>query len=102
MVSKKKLIFHNLRETYHELGKYEFKIVLNPTFFKTADEVSLRLIDSDGKSMRYDFNVWGRKVFCEFDIDQSVSDGVSFIQFDGSDANGKKFSERMSFWVIKP
>lgn len=98
----KKLIFHNLRETYHELGRYEFKIVLNPAFFKTAEDVSLKIVDSDGKTMKHEFNVWGRKVFCEFDIDMSVSDGVSFIQLDGSDSKGKKFSERNSFWVIKP
>lgn len=99
--SAEKFVVYNLRETYHELGKYEFKVVLNPRFFKNSHESNLELVDSDGRLMRYELNRWGRKLNCSFVIDETVADGVSRAKLSLKDDNDNVHGGTISFWVIK-
>lgn len=94
-----KYVVYNLRETYHELGKYEFKVVLSPKFFKNSHECELLLQDSDGKPIRNEVQKWGRKINCSFVLDETVADGVSQALLKLS---GDKGEVRITFWVIKP
>jgi hypothetical protein len=100
--SAEKFVVYNLRETYHELGRYEFKIVLNPRFFKNSHESSLELVDSSGKPMQYELNRWGRKLNCSFVIDTEVADGVSRGALVLKTDSGQVHAGQISFWVIKP
>lgn len=97
-----KFVVYNLRETYHELGTYEFKIVLHPKNFRHGHTSSMTMVDSDGKPMELDVKTWGRKVNCLFKIDKSVADGVSIATLDVIDSKGEKHNMRLTFWIIKP
>lgn len=101
-MAPRKFITYNLRETYHELGNYDFKIVLDPRFFKNGHLSELACIDSDGRPMRFDVQKWGRKINCSFVIDQTVADGVSVVKMYLKDDDGHEHADRLSFWVIKP
>lgn len=96
-----KYVAYNLREIYHELGEYEFKIVLNPKLFKNSHESEMHLVDSDMKPMRYTVKKWGRKINCQFIIDGNVADGVSQISILLKDVNDDVTPVRLKFWVIK-
>lgn len=97
-----KFVAYNLRETYHELGEYEFKVVLHPRVFKNSHESSLSLVDSDGKPMSFVIKKWGRKINCSFTVDENVADGVSVARLEMRDERGEIHQGRFSFWVIKP
>lgn len=99
---KQKYVLYNLRETYHELGRYEFKIVLDPRTFKNAHLSEVAFRDSDGKTMKFDVQKWGRKINCTFIIDNSVPDGVSVVDMLLKDDDGHEHEGRTTFWVIKP
>lgn len=99
---KQKYIVYGLRETYHELGEYEFKVVLNPKFFKNGHSSSVWMRDSDGKPMNFDVKNWGRKMNFRFSIDSSVSDGLAFVGIDVRNESGVSHQIRFSYWVIKP
>lgn len=96
-----KYVVYGIRETYHELGKYEFKIVLSPKYFKNGHTSEILFVDSDGKPMKSSVENWGRKINCSFVIDNTVSDGVSVVKIDLKDGKGKSITGRLSFWVIK-
>lgn len=95
-------IVYNLRETYHEYGVYDVKIVLDPKYFKNAQMSDVKFTDSDGNEMKFTVEKWGRKINCKFIIDRNVSDGVSVIDMKLVDENGKIVTGRSTFWVIKP
>jgi hypothetical protein len=97
-----KFVVYNLKETYHELGTYEFKVVLNPSNFKNGHESDVDFIDSDGKKMKFFVNRWGRKINCSFVIDDDVADGVSIVTIVLKDSFGVTTNERLTFWVVKP
>jgi len=102
VAQKEKFVLYNLRETYHELGEYEFKVVLDPRSFKNGHLSELTCVDSDGKPMNFEVQKWGRKINCKFIIDKSVSDGVSTVKMTLRDDEGHELAGRTSFWVIKP
>lgn len=89
---------YNIRETYHELGTYQFKVVLSPRFYKTGHDFRVEMFDSARKPMNHKMEVWGRKLNITFDIDQNVSDGVSFVNV----FKNNNLLARLTFWVIKP
>lgn len=89
---------YSLRETYPEFGEYTFKIVLNPKFYKNGHDVSVTLLDSDRKPMKFDVKTWGRKLNVTFTIDPNVADGVSTVRI----LTGNQEVGRLGFWVIKP
>lgn len=91
----------NLRETYHELGEYEFKVVLSPKHFKSSHVSEFMVVDSDGKEMSTDIGRWGRKVIIKFRIDEGVSDGVSALKMQLVTETGKKYQRNVTWWVIK-
>lgn len=95
-------VVYNLRETYHEYGVYEFKIVLSPKHFKNSHMCDMKLTDSDGNEMKYELKKWGRKLNCIFTVDKDVSDGVSSIGLELKDDKDLTHSFRKYFWVIKP
>lgn len=96
-----KFVVYGLRETYHELGTYEFKIVLNPRNFKNSHGSDITLVDSDAKPMKFIIKKWGRKISCTFTIDDSVADGVSVARLEMRDEKEVVHAGRLSFWVIK-
>jgi len=89
---------YGLDETYPELGKFSFKIVLNPRFFKSGQDFDVQLLDSGRNPMKFKLNKWGRKLNIDFMIDDTVPDGVStaLISKDSMEVG------RLMFWVIKP
>jgi hypothetical protein len=89
---------YGLLETYHELGEYDFKIVLNPRFYKTGHDFRVEMFDSSNNPMKFKFEVWGRKVNVKFIIDKTTSDGVSWVNL----IRGDHKLSRMTFWIIKP
>lgn len=91
----------NLRETYPEVGKYDFKIVLSPRNFKTSQAAQFSLRDSDGVAIEHELRKWGRKMSCTFVIDGRVADGVACASFTVPDVKGRPFVGNLSFWVIK-
>lgn len=97
-----KFVAYNLRETYHELGEYEFKVVLHPKVFKNSHNSELSIVDSDGKPMKFTVKKWGRKINCTFLVDEAVADGVSVARLMMKDEKGETHQGRLSFWVIKP
>jgi len=101
MASVRKFVIYNLRETYHELGKFDFKIVLDPKFFKNGSLSEVKLTDSDGRDMKYTTEIWGRKINCTFCLDRTVPDGVSTVKMLLRDDSGHEMSTQASFWIIK-
>lgn len=99
---QKKFVIFNLRETYHELGKFDFKIVLDPRFFKNGHLSDVTLVDSDGKKIDCDVEKWGRKINCVFSVTDQVPDGVTTVNMILRDDGGKELTTRTQFWVIKP
>lgn len=88
----------NMRDTYHELGRHEFKIVLNPKKFKNYEGVTVKIIDSDGKNIPNEIKFWGVKINCVIDLDDNVADGVATVYLEAKD---QKIHEMLTFWVIK-
>jgi hypothetical protein len=95
-------IVSNIRETYHELGDYEFKVVLSPKHFKSSHSCGFILVDSDGKRIPGEVGRWGRKVIVKFKIDEGVSDGVAALQMSLVLEDGRKINRQLTWWVIKP
>jgi hypothetical protein len=89
---------YGLDETYPYLGDYSFKVVLNPRFFKTGQELEVRVVDSDRKPMLFETKRWGRKLNITFTINKETADGVSIatVLRDGTEIG------RLTWWVIKP
>lgn len=101
-MAQQKFVLYNLRETYHEFGIYEFKVVLDPRSFRNGHFSEVTCVDSDGKPMKLDVQKWGRKINCKFVVDRDVSDGVSTVKMDLKDDEGHSCQGRTSFWIIKP
>jgi len=89
---------YNLLETYHELGQYQFKVVLNPRYYKTGHDFKVEMFDSSNKPMNFKFEIWGRKINVDFVIDDNVSDGVAYANVMKNDNQ----IARLTWWVIKP
>ena len=89
---------YNIRETYHELGEYQFKVVLNPRFYRTGHDFRVEMFDSANQPMRYSFEVWGRKLNVKFVVDGGVSDGVAHADI----FRGDNRVARLNYWIIKP
>lgn len=100
-MAREPYVIYNLRDTYHEAGQYEFKIVLDPRRFKNGHLSEVTCVNSDGKNMTMDVQKWGRKVNCSFNIDESVPDGVSVLKMILKDDAGREVTGRATFWVIK-
>lgn len=98
MSSALKYQVYGLNEVYPELGRYEFKIVMNPKSYKPEHQLDVLLLDSDRKLMNFEVKKWGRKLNVNFHVSPEVSDGVStaIISRDGTEIG------RLSFWIIKP
>jgi hypothetical protein len=95
-----RFVVYNLRETYHELGEYEFKVVVSPEHYKNSHQCVLHLVDSDGATMQYSVHRWGRKMNCTFKVDESVADGVAQVRMLLSGSDGE-FAHNLRFWVVK-
>lgn len=99
--SREPYVIYNLRETYAETGRFEFKVVLNPDVFKNGLGSDVNLINADRRDMPVDVKRWGRKINCGFTIDETVPDGVVTIVLKLCDEGVKPVEGRASFWVIK-
>lgn len=95
------LVVFDLKETYHELGQYTFKVVLNPSLFKDSHQSSVVMYDGSGKDMNFSLSKWGRKINCTFTLDNSVADGVCAVYLTLVNDKGETVPEFLSFWCIK-
>ncbi len=95
-------VVYNKKETYLELGSYDFKIVLDPLKFKNSHESEIKMYDSDGKEMKFEVSKWGRKINCKFQIDDTVSDGVAIIDLSLKDTENGFQKTQLRTWIIKP
>lgn len=94
-------LVYGKRETYHELGSFELKVVLDPKRFKDARGSELSFLDSDRKPIRSEVKMWGRKLNCRFVLDESVADGVAIVNMVLRDGLGSFSSGSFTFWVVK-
>ena len=94
-------VVHNLRETYHELGQFEFKVIVNPRIAKTAQALDISVCDSDGRPIAFEARRWGTKLRCKITIDETVSDGVAQAIVSIKRENGSVTREMFQFWVVK-
>ena len=93
-----KFVVYGLLDTYHSLGEYKFKIVLNPKHFKNSHDLDVQMNDSDGETLKFKMERWGRKMNVSFTLDDDVSDGITVIML--LDKTGNVIS-RLSAWIIK-
>lgn len=96
-----KCVIYNLRETYHELGRYEFKVSLNPRLFKTSQSFDVLVLNPEGKAIPCEVKHWGRKIHCAFEIDENVSDGVGLVKVVRKQDDQSEVVGRNTFWIIK-
>jgi hypothetical protein len=97
-----KFVVYNLKETYAELGEYEFKIVLSPKHFRNSHPSEMTVVDSDGNPMQFELKKWGRKMNCAFLITESTPDGVASARLSLQDKEGSEVKGHLTFWVVKP
>lgn len=97
-----KFMIYNLRETYHELGEYDFRVVLDAKFFNNSHGSSVSIVNPDGTEIPCNVERWGRKMRCQFRIGESVPDGVSIIKLSLRDSRDREQKHSVKFWVIKP
>lgn len=95
-------VVYGLRETYAELGEYEFRVVLDPKKYSDSHESTLSIVDSDGNRMPHNLRRWGRKMNCSFVVDEETADGVSSINLELKSNDGSVDKVRLSMWIIKP
>jgi len=88
-------VTYGLLRTYHELGIFAFKIVVQSSFLSC--DVELDVVDADGRPIHHERSDWGRKLRCAMRLDGSVADGMALITVR---INKKGFYER--FRVVKP
>jgi hypothetical protein len=97
----KDFVVYNLKNTYVDLGKHSFKVVLSKKFLD-AKFSTLSMIDSDGKAIKHELNYWGRKMNTDFYIDDDVSDGIAAIDLVlRMNEDEVSNTERLFFWIIK-
>jgi hypothetical protein len=99
--SVEKYVVYNLRETYAELGEFEFKVVLNPRFFKNSHDSDMTVVDSDGRLMVFELKKWGRKMNCRFTVNDETADGVALARVVLRDSRGNEIPVQLTWWVIK-
>lgn len=99
--TRKPFVVYNLRETYAELGNFEFKVVMDQKFAKDGHLEELQLVDSDMKPIRHEARRWGRKVNLSFTIDETVADGVASCHMKFVSGNGVTIPGKITFWIIK-
>ena len=95
-------IVYNLRPTYHELGEYEFKVVLSPDKFKNSHDSDIVVLDSDGGRIATTVQKWGRKINCVMSIGCEVPDGVATAKMALRLKDGTEVLSSFSFWIVKP
>lgn len=88
----------NVRELYHELGTYEFKVVL--VRGTAQDPVIVRVVDSDGRQIAVVQRRWGRKVLCTMALDDTMPDGIGLILVEAV-VSGELERASQKFWVCK-
>lgn len=91
----------HLRDIYHELGEFEFKVAFDTEKFGQESKPTIQTIDSSGKPMKSYAKIWGSKLKCYFVIDSSVSDGIAFSKFSLMSKSGEVFEKTVTFWVVK-
>lgn len=95
-------VTYNLRETYHELGTFEFKIVLDPSMFKDSHMCEIHGVDSDGTRLPLEVKRWGRKMNCVMVVSPAVADGVAVMTMRLRNEEGLDVNERLTCWIVKP
>lgn len=94
-------VIYNLRQTYHEQGEYNVKVVLNPKRFKNCHGSSIRLVDASNQPMKFELNPWGRKLNVNFTIDHSTAEGISGAYLNLIDSRGRTVTGSFMFWVVQ-
>lgn len=94
-------VVYNLRQTYHEPGEYEFRVVLDPSVFRDSRGSELSVVDADGRPLTMTVRRWGRKMNCVFVIDDGVADGVVRVVLSLRRDDGTDVRRNVTFWVVK-
>lgn len=71
----------SLLDIYREAGDFSAKFLLRPEVSAEHPEISVDMLDPDGREMPVSVHRWGTKVHVSFRIDGSVPDGVSLVRF---------------------
>lgn len=91
-----------LQDSYIDLADYEFRFSLDPDVFQNSKGSVVVIRDSDGNEIPSRVRSWGRKLTCQFTLDEDVSDGLATIEASLRDTEGKNTNARLTTWVIKP
>ena len=96
-----KLVMLHLRPTYHKIGEYTFKIILDKHTFKNSNDINISLSDPENNEVDIGVEKWGRKITCKFEISKDMSDGVCVLKISTDKNSTTKLNKTFSFWVIK-
>lgn len=98
---KQLFVVYGLQRTYLEEGTFSFKLVLEPKLFEGGHDATWSLVDSDGRPMKADIQIWGRKLSFSFSITSDVADGPALLVVRVPDRSGKVRELKTSFWIVK-
>ena len=93
-------IVYNARETYHEAGEYDLKIVLNPSYFDNCHQATFEVMGPDRRPLESSVKRWGRKMICSFVIRPESAEGVAVARFSLIDRKGHVREGVISFWIV--
>lgn len=99
VADNKNIVVFDIREIYHELGKFSFKIVFNKKF-KNCFDAKVSIVDSNNNNIDLETQYWGRKINCCFLIDANSPQGVYTLKVK-MDCLNETVNENFNFWVIK-
>jgi hypothetical protein len=88
------------RDTYHELGPHEMKLVVDTARF-VPHSSSIEVVASDGTPIESGLRFWGNKLNCSFNLRDGLPDGVARmdVRLCRRD-DGRYVTHPVYFWVI--
>ena len=95
------IVVLNFRDTYHEIGEYDFKIILDKKKFKNGHDATIKMADAEKKDVSLDVKRWGRKINCHFSLSEKDPNGVYVVSFNARDDKGNDVEKSFHCWVIK-
>lgn len=90
------MVVYDLCETYHRVGTFQFKIVLDKTF-KNGHDITIEMFDPENNQIPVLIETWGRKINCTFSISNTIQDGVCLLKINIPG----KLEETLQYWIIK-
>lgn len=88
------------RDTYHELGDHEFKLVVDTARF-VPHSSSISVVSHDGKPIDSRVRFWGNKLNCAFNLHDGLADGVARMDVQLCQrSDGRYVTHPVFFWII--